>query len=890
MFNRIFSILKKVILAVAGFFLVLTLLLLIFRNKIERYAISQLDPYFKVPVYIHDVDFTFWRSLPNFSLRLKGVLIRDYDDEMQVQSDTLLYAHQIDLKANTWGLMRGDLSIQAIEVQQARIGLRVDKNGKENFDIFVKDTSSTEKKSFEVNLKKVLFNDTEFSFQNFETQQEYRAHFDKMRMSGTFTEDVFEMLLSSNFRLTKFKDKSLTLLRSADINIETKVLVDTKNKRYEVPKTIADINNIPFEMSYHQDSVALNLELKAQKIPLEDLMSTVHQKDLDKFKNMTILGEADLILKVNGSPKINQAVNLNADFAIRKGVLKDKATQLNIPKLELQGKYRKEVGYAENIELSKFEVKTMGQSLSGKLSLSDFQSPRIKAFAHGDIDLKALHHFFPIPKVENISGQLSVDGNFQAAVYRPGQRDQEVKISNSKSDLDCKNISLKLSSDLPEFQEINGKISTRNDDFVFNQFVLRTKGTLVEFSGKMNNLVDHLEQGSPLNLNVAVRADQIDVNEFLVENASQQQKSSAQLLGVYTLPKNILGQIEYDIKSLTVGKHTFSKLLGVTILRDREMDFRKIQLEHIGSQIKGDFRMQEKTPGTIDLIGDVQSNGIDLKKLFAEWNNFEQEHIKSENIKGRAEVKLKFQLPYNLQKGPIKEALLAQVSLKITEGALVKVAALKEIAASMKANDFVRIFLGRTLKSVEQKLDHLSFENLENTFTISNSKFVIPKMTIRTNIMDLVVYGWQHFDESLEYHFEFDIKELRKNNRDAQRVEIKQDLISTRLFLKMFGTLSNPQFSWDSDAKKAYKQEQRTQEKQDVKGMLKSEFGLFKKDSTVQRYDKTKAPKETITLDFGDETPPQPNLEKKKKEINDKFNKIRKENKTKDEKVVFEFE
>lgn len=890
MFLRAISIIKRILIFTAGFCLLLTLALLIFRKKIERYAISQMDPYFKVPVYIHDVDFTFWESFPNFSLRLNGVLIQDYNPLSGKTADTLLYAETIYLKANTWSLVQGDLSIQSIEMDKARIGLRIDHSGKENFDIFVQDSSKAEPSSFEINLKKVLFKNVDFSFQNFQGEQEYRAYFKQLQLSGKFSADAFEMQLASDFTINRYKDKSLTLLRKTKANIETEVNVDQINKRYEVTNASALINSIPFQMRYSQDTTQFNLQLEASKVPLEMIMASVHQTDIDKFKNMSISGEADIELTVAGSSQINVTPNINANFNIKKGALNDKVNQLSMQKLELTGRYEKVLNQPERLILQHFKVTTMGQALQGQLAVVDFSKPNIKANAQGEINLKALHHFFPLPFVQSISGQLAVNGQMQALVNNPGAKNQEIQLTNSKSDLDCKAIQLKVNSDFPEFREITGKVSTRNDDFVFNQFRVKTENSTVEISGKMDNLLNYLEREEALSLSAAVKAENIDLNEFISESQQQASKSSAQSLGVYVLPKNILGTIEYDIKSIVVGTHLFSKLQGVTMLRNREMDFRKLELEHIGSVIRGDFKMTEKSPGTLDLQGDLQSSNIDLKKLFAEWNNFEQEHIKSENITGNAEVKLKFIMPYNLSKGPVKEALNAQVSLKIVGGALIQLEALREIAQSMKSNDFVRVFLGKNLKSIEQKLDRLTFENLENTFFISNSKFVIPRMLIKTNVMDLVVSGWQHFDESLEYRFEFDFKDLKQNTRDAQFGEINEDGISTRLFLRMFGTLDQLQFAWDGEAKKAHKQEQREQQKQDVKSMLKTEFGMFKKDTIVQTYQKTQAPKERIELDFGDATPTTPNVEKKKREINDKFNKIRKENQSKKENVVLEFE
>ena len=78
------------------------------------------------------------------------------------------------------------------------------------------------------------------------------------------------------------------------------------------------------------------------------------------------------------------------------------------------------------------------------------------------------------------------------------------------------------------------------------------------------------------------------------------------------------------------------------------------------------------------------------------------------------------------------------------------------------------------------------------------------------------------------------------------------------------------------------------EEKENLKSMLKSEFGLFQSDTAVKTFQKVNQPKETIEIDFGEE-PSKEEIEKLKKE--GKFAKWKKkmeeENKNKTE---FEFE
>jgi hypothetical protein len=56
----------------------------------------------------------------------------------------------------------------------------------------------------------------------------------------------------------------------------------------------------------------------------------------------------------------------------------------------------------------------------------------------------------------------------------------------------------------------------------------------------------------------------------------------------------------------------------------------------------------------------------------------------------------------------------------------------------------------------------------------------------------------------------------------------------------MSGTTDAPSFKIDKDAARENRKEEIAQEKQNVKALLKEEFGLFKRDSGVGAYKETK--------------------------------------------------
>lgn len=69
----------------------------------------------------------------------------------------------------------------------------------------------------------------------------------------------------------------------------------------------------------------------------------------------------------------------------------------------------------------------------------------------------------------------------------------------------------------------------------------------------------------------------------------------------------------------------------------------------------------------------------------------------------------------------------------------------------------------------------------------------------------------------------------------------------------MYGNLDDPTIEWDDTARKQQAKENREQEKQNAKAILKSEFGLFKNDTTVNEYIPDKRPKEELIIHFDPE-------------------------------------
>jgi hypothetical protein len=153
----------------------------------------------------------------------------------------------------------------------------------------------------------------------------------------------------------------------------------------------------------------------------------------------------------------------------------------------------------------------------------------------------------------------------------------------------------------------------------------------------------------------------------------------------------------------------------------------------------------------------------------------------------------------------------------------------------MRSNKGLNLLLKNHINNFEDKLLHLRFDDLENEITIKNSKLEIPKMKIKSNALDVSLFGWHSFENEIEYHFNFRFRELKQKPTETEFGVIEDDGLGLLIYLSMYGDLFDPEFKLDKDERRKDLKEDLAQEKEDFKSILKTEFGLFKKDSTVQK-------------------------------------------------------
>ena len=163
--------------------------------------------------------------------------------------------------------------------------------------------------------------------------------------------------------------------------------------------------------------------------------------------------------------------------------------------------------------------------------------------------------------------------------------------------------------------------------------------------------------------------------------------------------------------------------------------------------------------------------------------------------------------------------------------------------------------LSRYLKGADLK--RITFSTLQNQIEIKNSSIIFPAMHIQSSAMDLVASGTHSFSNIVDYKLQMLLSQLTGRKVKEQHTEfgtIEDDgLGRIKLFLSMKGPMKNPKITYDRKSVEENITHQVKTEKQNLKGILKEEFGWFKKDAVKTQKDSSASVKQELEIDTDDQ-------------------------------------
>jgi hypothetical protein len=502
----------------------------------------------------------------------------------------------------------------------------------------------------------------------------------------------------------------------------------------------------------------------------------------------------------------------------------------------------------EELKLSSIKAMLNNNSLEGEYRMVNFSDPYIDLNFKLDADLAAVNSFYPIDTITKLEGKLKLDAIIKGKLNEL-QNDFSGAANYSKGIAQVSNLQIQFKNDKNIWLLPQGKFELIGRDVKADSLRVKLGSSDAELSGELINFVPWmLKKDEKLAINASSKSNFISLDEIMYSENNAGTSN-------FELPKSLSFQLNTFIKKLKLGKFEAADVAGKIYLKDQKIYSENLSFEGMDGDIALSGILDASNENIL-IKGSAKLVNIDVKRMMYEMNNFSQEEILDKHIKGRGTFTFDFSTQWDKKLNCDEKSILAHCDMTIEQGELINYKPLESLA-----------------KYVELKeLQHIKFNTLQSHLEIKDRVISISKTSIKNSAMNVDFYGTHTFDNIIDYHIKLLLSEVlakkpgKNKQLDEELALVENDAENTRcVYLSMTGSIDNPKISYDRKAMKEKIKEDIKTEKQNLKNILKEEFGLFKKDSTLNKSNNTKKADQQFIIDNGNKKENTKKLEPKKK-------------------------
>lgn len=822
-------------------------LVLVYEDEVKAIIIKELNKNLKTEIRISpaDIDLTFISSFPKCAIEFKNVTA------MEVWSlkekDTLLFASHISLRFSLKDIFDKKYDIKQIRIKNAKCFPKINKAGLPNYEVWKTDSKDavTENDSLNFKLEDISLENIAIVFKN--SKQKFKADFviEDLQFKGNFGTNNYEMVsdgimfinVLTSGKISYLKNKKLTINSALDINANT----------YKVRKTQIVLNKMSFDIDgdfKFKDSLEnMNLNYNAKNVDIESVLSLLPEKNKERIADYKSSGE----FFARGSIKYSETDYIfKTQFGINNATVQYTPKGSTLTNVNVKGdlKMDKVTSY---LHIEKFIANLNNDNIDGKLYIDNFSAPLLDVVATGKLDLQNLHSFWPIDTLEKLQGHLNFDGAIKGTLQDLKQSAFSDKVA-FRLDVKADSLILRFKKDKNDISIEECKIKARDRNVNVENLKLKKGNSDIELNGTMPGLFNYItDSKSSLVIKGALLSKNLSMEDFIFSNSSATASSQE-----FNIPSNVNLILDADIKKFTFGKFEASEILGNFELKNQKAMITDMRFKTMEGEAIVDA-LADASGKELQVSLQSQLHSMNVKKMFYQFNNFNQATLTDKNIKGFITATINFSGNWNKKLEPLLNTIVSTADFNIEKGELIEFKPLESLAK------FVEL----------QELKRIKFSTLSSNIEIRKNTIFIPNTTIKNSVLNLDFSGTHTFNNDVDYHIRLLISELlaKKRKGDDEFGPVENDPDNRRsAFILMTGNIDNLSIKYDRKGLKQKIKEDIKHEKQNLKQILKEEFGAFKKDTLKKAG--TKAD-QRFELEKPNNNPSKKTLEPKKKKDDD---------------------
>ena len=817
-FNHKYFFLKKTVriifrvMAVAVALLILTWVILwgyiTYNNDVLTEKVKAgINKQVKGTIEIGKLSTNFFYNFPNIAVKLSNVSIKD--SLWSMHRHEFLKAENIYAKLQFFSIFSGKPNVSKITVENAVIYYYTDTTGVSNL---IKTNGEPAQKSKSGNVPELEFKNTRVIL-DYPGRNKYHDILLNQMECKILSNDSGQLVkIKMNafvhglgFNTTKgsyLKEKNL----SGNFELH---LSKAKDIQFDKIKLTIDKQPFFFTGNFSTDQKTFSLALQTKKIDFKKAVSLLTQGTQEKFAAFNILQPVDISAVLDG-PTLYKTIPL----AVVQFNVKDAAIETPVAQFTgctFKGIFTNQIDAAkprtdDNSQLSIKDFTAGWENISltsKKIEVSNLLQPFLKCDMHSKFDLTALNDLTGSSTMQFEKG----DGEMNIS-YSGSLMDNDTIPTVMQGNLSLKNAAINYVPRNITLNKMQANFVFKNKDLIIETLNAQAGTTVLNMNGSIKNLTELIyPHPEKLVLEWNVSTPNLDLDNFMSflgkKSSRKIQKKSGGSNKLIRMANKIDSMLEYGTANLNLqaARLNYKKFTATNF---------STSLSLLQNQIVLNSARLNNAGGTMLISGSIADagaanavtlkttiNNADIPSLFASFNNFGQDAITNQNMKGQltATVNLNALLS---DKGVINPASLkSNINFSVLNGELNNFEPLQKISAS--------VFKKRDFSSIR-------FAELNDKLQVNGSAIAFDRMEIRSNVFTMFVEGLYDTKKGSDINIEVPLSNLKKIADDEEVIKKGKTGAKIRLRAKT-GEDGKLKVSWDP-FKNSKKEKEKEKDKQ----------------------------------------------------------------------------
>jgi len=796
-----------------------------YRNEVVALFVEEANKYLETPVEVKKIELELWENFPMVSFKLDDIKIYE---SAEITMEYLCDADNMLISFDIFNIIFKNYEISTLKVSDATFYIGRGRNGEKNYEFIRYAKKDSINNQRELNLPNIILENVRINYVDQQNDVKIYLEADRLRNNLKVQGKKLLINLSGIIAKNQIDIKNSTYVKDQLIGLSSEFTYSLDSQVVQFDQTDLKLNGQLYQLDGHIHSGVtkfIDLNVASVKNNVEAVVAVLPQNIRKKLSEYRSKGKITFLGNINGDFSNGKIPSLQADFNCDNVEFYYPGYRSSFKKLNFTGNFTN--GRARSLTSSILNIRNFSgfignNEIKGELSIQNFKDLSTTLDLTGNVDLTSFLATFPVKQFDSGDGEIEFDIKLTGRIN--DLKNRKTNSVKASGDLFLKQVNFKTKYSPIEFRRFNGQFYFNNLDLAIQNFSGEIGESDFEISGFFRNIISYVfYRDNPIKIIADLESSNLNLNELLTLDFSEPEDAESSSDEDTGFHLSMSPKLDFDFNCV-VDRITFKRFYGKKAsgkirIKNQIAIVDNLTLNTMGGDLVMSGSIDAGSQVKREFIVDGKLSGLHIDSIFYVFKNFKQEFLMSHHLQGQiyADVNSYFVLDDKLKF--YSNTLTSFIEARIIGGELIDFEPMQNLSKYVK----------------EEDLAEMHFSELKNDIQIIDRQVIIPEMEIISNAYHIYVSGVHTFNQDIDYHFRIPLDQFRRPDRDSRYGEIADNGSGPpSLFLKMQGTATDYEVSFDSNAVKDKIKNDLKGEGDELKDILKGKKAKKKQELELE--------------------------------------------------------